>query len=372
MKRKRIAISLIVILALIFVSASSYADEKSELESKLKNANQSVKDAKQEYQDRSAKEQSLAKKISDLEAAILNTENELKDVREDIKKNNKKIDTVTIEVNRFEAEVGTQNSELMDRLRMMYTAGDSSILEVLLNSEDIVDFLSNLDMIQKIHAQDAKLLDELNAKLDAVAQKKAELIQIKEMLNQHKEAEKQKKAKLAEEKKELAAAKAKAHADATEALKDLELMEQASKSIEKELKDLKSHGTYGGGKMGWPVIGSVTSEYGWRIHPISGTRKFHAGIDIAAATGTPIHAAASGTVIKAAYSGGYGNVVIIDHGSGITTLYGHNSSYASSVGKSVKRGDVIAYAGSTGNSTGPHCHFEVRVNGATQNPRNWL
>jgi len=372
MKRKLISISLILILTLTFACVSSYADEKTDLENKLKEAKQDVKDAKQDYQAKRSKELSLAEKISSLEASILKTENELKETKKDIEENNKKIEAVTKEVVQLESEVGTQNSELMGRLRMMYTAGDSSVLEVLLNSEDIVDFLSNLDMIQKIHAQDVKVLDELNAKLDEVERKRAELVLIKETLDQHKQEEKQKRAKLAAEKTELAAAKAEAHAAAEEALEDLESMEQASKSIEKELKELKSRGTYGGGKMGWPVNGSVTSEYGWRIHPITGTRRLHAGIDIAASTGTPVHAAAGGVVVKASYNGGYGNVVIVDHGSGIMTLYGHNSSFAASVGTSVKRGDVIAYAGSTGNSTGPHCHFEVRINGVPQNPRNWL
>jgi murein DD-endopeptidase MepM/ murein hydrolase activator NlpD len=126
--------------------------------------------------------------------------------------------------------------------------------------------------------------------------------------------------------------------------------------------------------MGWPVNGRVTSEFGWRVHPISHARSLHAGIDIAAPTGAPVYAAADGVVVKSqsGWNGGYGNVVIVDHGSGIMTLYGHNSSLASSYGQEVKRGDVIAYVGNTGNSTGPHCHFEVRVNGVPQNPRGWL
>ena len=124
--------------------------------------------------------------------------------------------------------------------------------------------------------------------------------------------------------------------------------------------------------MVWPLSGPITSEFGWRIHPIYGTQKFHSGLDIGGDYGLPIVAAASGVVSDACWISGYGNTVIIDHGGGITTLYGHNQSFAVSVGQSVSQGEVIAYCGSTGNSTGPHCHFEVRVNGSVVSPYGYL
>jgi murein DD-endopeptidase MepM/ murein hydrolase activator NlpD len=132
----------------------------------------------------------------------------------------------------------------------------------------------------------------------------------------------------------------------------------------------------GNGTLSWPCQGTITSEYGWRIRPNYGTKQLHGGIDIAVPTGTPIHAAEDGTVSFAGWKGSYGNAVIIDHGgslgSSVSTLYGHNSSLAVKAGAKVKRGDTIAYAGSTGNSTGPHCHFEVRINGVAKNPRSYL
>ncbi len=122
----------------------------------------------------------------------------------------------------------------------------------------------------------------------------------------------------------------------------------------------------------WPIAARVTSEYGWRIHPIYGTKRLHAGIDLGAGSGTPIAAAAGGTVIQAGWYGGYGNAVIISHGNGISTLYAHQSSIAVSNGQQVGRGETIGYVGSTGNSTGPHLHLEVRVNGSAVNPRGYL
>ncbi|MDR1042503.1 MAG: peptidoglycan DD-metalloendopeptidase family protein [Clostridiales Family XIII bacterium] len=352
----------------------AYADEESELEGKLKDAKRDAKDAKSDYREKKDEEASLGKKIQALTASIRKTEKELKAVENDIKENDDKITAIEGDIQRLDAEVGTQNSDLMDRLRTMYSAGESSILEVLLASENIIDFLTNLDMIQRIHAYDIEVLDELNRKLGLVESKKAELVEVKAALDEQRRVEKEKKAGLAKDKKELIATQAKARAEAAEALDDLEELEAASKSIEAELKKLKSRVSYGGGKMGWPVNGAVSSGFGSRIHPISGSRRMHTGIDISAPTGTPVHAASDGVVVKSAngWNGGYGNIVIIDHGSGITTLYGHNSSLAAAVGATVKRGDVIAYVGSTGNSTGPHCHFEVRVNGTPQNPMGWL
>ena len=129
----------------------------------------------------------------------------------------------------------------------------------------------------------------------------------------------------------------------------------------------------GSGDIIWP-LGSrrVTSLYGWRVHPIFGTSRYHSGIDIAANYGEPIWAAAGGTVIHSGWLGGYGKTIIIDHGGGLTTLYAHNSKLSLGVGATVKRGQTIALAGSTGYSTGPHLHFEVRKFGEPVNPYNYF
>jgi murein DD-endopeptidase MepM/ murein hydrolase activator NlpD len=116
----------------------------------------------------------------------------------------------------------------------------------------------------------------------------------------------------------------------------------------------------------WPVSGVLTSGFGWRWG------RMHEGIDIAVGSGTPVHAAAGGTVIVAGWVGGYGNLVVIDHGGGVATAYGHNTSVAVGVGQAVAQGQVIAYSGSTGHSTGPHVHFEVRVNGSPVDPLGYL
>lgn len=122
----------------------------------------------------------------------------------------------------------------------------------------------------------------------------------------------------------------------------------------------------------WPALGFFSSPYGTRIHPIYGTARFHAGCDISAPTGTDIHATAAGTVITSGWMGGYGNCIEIDHGSGLTTLYGHCSELVAPVGKVVRKGEVVARVGSTGASTGPHVHYEVHIGGEATDPAPYL
>ncbi len=126
------------------------------------------------------------------------------------------------------------------------------------------------------------------------------------------------------------------------------------------------------GRLQRPADGRVTSGYGYRIHPIFGTRRFHAGVDFGGGHGAPIYAAEAGTVVSAGARGGYGMTIVIDHGQGLTTLYAHQSRFAVAAGQRVSRGQVIGYIGATGVATGPHLHFEVRVNGSTRNPMSYL
>ena len=122
----------------------------------------------------------------------------------------------------------------------------------------------------------------------------------------------------------------------------------------------------------WPVRGTITSGFGWRISPFGDGNELHPGVDIAYTMGAPVVATADGEVVASGPAGGYGNLVQIDHGNGIATLYGHNSQLAVNVGQQVKKGQVIAYAGSTGKSTGPHVHYEVRINNTPIDPMKYL
>ena len=179
---------------------------------------------------------------------------------------------------------------------------------------------------------------------------------------------------------ELAAAEREKHStlasiqsDRSDVLAEIEDLEAQSEALAARIRAAQQQSSSsnapvvsGSGQLSWPVSGPVTSGFGVRWG------RMHEGIDIAVGQGTPVHAAAGGTVIYAGWMEGYGNLVVIDHGNGLSTAYGHNSSLASSVGQSVAAGQVIAYSGSTGHSTGPHVHFEVRVNGAPVDPLGYL
>ncbi|GHU64601.1 metalloendopeptidase [Clostridia bacterium] len=351
----------------------------SQLQTELENANKAVGQYKSEYEEAKAKLNSLEAQIAGLEVQIAGTETEISETEALIAEYDAQLAQLAIEIAQLESEVGDQNSMLNQKLRIMYETDDGSLFAVLLGSEGVVDFLSNLEMVKRIHASDRALLDELQAKLDALEEKKAEVQKIEEMLNAQKTVLVNRKAALDADKAELGIARKAAQEIKDAAYEDLVQAEIDSKRIEQELAARYSSLTYGGGPLSWPCMGRITSEFGGRASPGGIGSTNHMGIDIGVSTGTAIHAAADGIVIFAGWSGGYGNFVMVDHGviddgSGraVVTCYAHNSGFAVSVGASVMKGDTIAYAGSTGNSTGPHCHFEVRVNGVPQNPRGWL
>ena len=162
--------------------------------------------------------------------------------------------------------------------------------------------------------------------------------------------------------------------DKAHALEHMRSLQQQSATLAARIRSAQSSSVVVPGPTGqasaagfiWPVHGVLTSGYGWRWG------RMHEGIDLAVGVGTPVVAAAAGTVIVAGWLGGYGNLVVVDHGNGVSTAYGHNTSVTVGVGQSVAQGQLIAYSGNTGHSTGPHLHFEVRINGAPVDPLGYL
>ena len=152
----------------------------------------------------------------------------------------------------------------------------------------------------------------------------------------------------------------------------LDELERISKELEEQIRKRQRAEGLGTGKIIWPARGRISSPFGWRTHPILKSRRFHSGIDIAIPSGTPVQAADSGVVLISGWNGGYGLFVAIDHGKGISTAYAHNSRLLVKEGDEVTKGQTIALSGSTGWSTGPHLHFEVRENGTPVNPLKYL
>ena len=273
---------------------------------------------------------------------------------------------------------------LKKRLVTIYKHGETKYLDVIMNSRNIIDFVSKYYAVQKIAEMDTKTISELKETKTNLEKINNELEEAKAQMKLAKiEAEKQtvvltntrtvyenQKNSLSESEKQLNA--------------QIETYKKQQEELENLIQYTISGSTYelkySGGVMIWPTLESsyITSPYGSRLHPIQGVIKNHDGIDIGGSTGDPVYAAADGIIIYSQFNtGGYGNMVMIDHGLSvdgvkIVTLYAHGDKLLKSVGETVKQGDVIMEMGSTGNSTGPHVHFEVRENGTHVDPKKYL
>ena len=350
-----------------------------DLKSDLSNVRSELDDAKGEY-DAAVKElKELESQIAILEDQIRTKEEEISVTQGQIEENDALLEQLWERINELDIEIFDHGSALNQRLRIMYETSDNSMLAVLLGSESFVDFLTNLEMVRRIHESDKAFMQELEIKLNEIETKRDMAQEIERMLESQRAALQQQKDLLDADKAALAAAQQRVKEIRDKAAEEIRRLEEESKRIQQELLNMTSQwGDYHGGAMAWPVFGPITSPFGMRIHPITGRPTMHTGIDIGCSYGTPVHAGNEGVVIFAGWnSGGYGNLVMIDHGvdtngNMIVTMYAHNSGFAVSVGSIVGRGDIIAYAGSTGNSTGTHVHFEVRANGSPTNPMGWL
>ncbi len=274
---------------------------------------------------------------------------------------------------------------LEKRCRNIYENGQLNYLDVLLGAENFNDFATRVELFKRIIQSDLKLIREIKAEKENINRRQEELKkQREEILVLEKEA-KAKQAVIEERRQEQAGLLYQAEHDRDVALEAIRELEESSNAIKAKIRAIESQRSSGGssgaaeeevrrgtGRFIWPVNGPITSPFGYRNHPIFGRQILHSGIDIGVPTGTVVHAADSGTVILSGWVSGYGYTVIIEHGNGFSTLYAHNSELLVSAGQSVSQGQPIAYAGSTGNSTGPHCHFEVRVHGEPQDPMGYL
>lgn len=287
------------------------------------------------------------------------------------------------------ADLAAEQQVYDDRVVNIYKSGGRvAYLAAFLDMESIADAVSRADMLSSVVQQDKDMLTQIKTLKAKVEEQKAALEQERArvvVLERDQEsvaadleaAADQKQASL----DELVVARAAKQKvlDAAEKQvaaynKQEDELQSESKRIEELLRKASAGQTPkpGNGVLSRPVPGAVTSGFGWRVHPIFHVRKLHTGVDLNAGMGDPIHAADSGTVVAAGWRGGYGKCVIIQHRGSLSTLYGHMSQILVSVGQTVKRGQTIGKVGSTGYSTGPHLHFEVRVNGTPVDPLRYL
>ena len=312
--------------------------------------------------------------IRNYETQIYDTQVEINVLTEDLNATKERVTKVLAELDEIQLKLAEQNEALMSRLRAMYKQGDAGMISVLLGSASMTELLTNVEMMKRITESDADLIESLQGQFEVVTEKKDDLVTLKEELETKQAELDAKKTALNKDMNTVASLKKSIEKNNAALEAQIDAMNAEADALKADILKLQSGGDYTGGVMGWPSRNSnrITDVFGMRLHPILGYWKMHTGIDIGARKETEILCAADGTVIRTASSSGYGNYVMVDHGGGIVTLYAHSCKILCKVGDKVKRGDVLALVGSTGMSTGPHIHFEVRKNGAYQDPLNWV
>lgn len=378
MKSKKIIsiIAIVSLLAFLFVSFIPTitmlvsAETRAELEAKLQKSKQSKQNAEQEIKDLNAQKKAITKEKEELDMQVAEVEGEVNEINAAIAENENQI-------TQQEEKINVYDDEFKERARVMYKYGSISYLDVLFGANDFGDLLYKMQITDRVINHDRDILQQMaDAKAELEEQKAQKEINKEILVNKQSELASKvalRNQKIAEIESDVEAARAQADKEDAE-------MEKIRNQIAAMSQSGQASSTSSGpsvasyGSMQWPSATSryVTSPYGWRFHPIQKRNKLHTGLDIGAASGTPVLAAESGRVIMSSWNGGYGKCVVIDHGGGITTLYGHNSSLLVSVGQQVTKGQTIALVGSTGNSTGPHIHFEVLVNGKHTDPNAYV
>ena len=371
--KRIIAVAAAAMLA--FASFSTvFADELSDSQEQLEQINAQKAQIQKEIKENKNVKQSLNKEIKDLNGQIAIQTNEIQALDISIGMTQERINEALDNLDALEAEIAEQNRSLNARLRAMYKNGDSGFLDVLLGSASISDLMTNMDRVQRIYDQDKEMLKQLETQHELVEAQRQYLRGLQTDLESNQSAVKDKKASLEENKTAVAAKQAEVESN-IEALEELEdALNAEANALVAEILKLQGNGEFVGGAFTWPAPGTsrITSPFGNRLHPILKVNKLHTGIDIGCGSNTTIVAANSGTVIKAAWNNSYGNMIMVDHGGGIVTLYAHLNSFLVSNGDVVAKGQAIAKSGSTGMSTGPHLHFEVRVNGNYVDPTQYV
>jgi murein DD-endopeptidase MepM/ murein hydrolase activator NlpD len=361
----------IIILYSGSIAFAGLADEQQ----RLNQVNQQMKQAESQLKGVKNEKNSLLKELAELNNKLNEAENQLSKVESDIKVTQKELDKLSKELDEAQRKMDERDGLYKQRIRNMYINSGYGYVEVLLDAENFGDLVSRLYLVSKVASYDLSVLEEMKEYRDTVQQKKDQMKEkeLKMLSLKNDLVKKRKEIQLVAASRNDTLRQVQNKEKMLESM--LDELEKTSREIQLTILKLQSKdGSFIGGTFVWPAPGykRITSDFGWRVHPIYKTKKYHSGIDIGVPWGKKIVAAGNGKVIYADWYGGYGQTVMIDHGGGIVTLYAHNSSLKVKTGSIVKAGDTVAIAGSTGLSTGPHLHFEVRKNGEVVNPKPWL
>ena len=316
--------------------------------------------------------------VQEIDEKIQVSEQELSKLNSEVEKLDEEIKKVESELKIKKAEYRKINKQAENVLVSMYEQGNIEYLDVLLGSKNIVDFVSNYFLISEVLQYNIDLVEEAAKQKEEVEKIVKSLEEQKEINIANKKEQQRTSQILQNTKTSREYYMSKLTEKEQQIQKEIEEYKLLMAEVEIEIRKLSVVQSFGedyiGGDMIWPIPGHtrITSQYGMRTHPITGLYSLHTGTDVGAPTGTDFVAMASGVVTKAEYNKYYGNMVILDHGGGVQTLYAHGSEFAVKLGDLVSQGDPVLKVGSTGYSTGPHAHFEIRINGETVNPLDYV
>ena len=378
-KKYKFLFLFIVVFILTSFTFAFAAKSVDELKKQMQQRSDSIKQIEKEINKKQSKVDEEIEKRNNLDLKISAMLDDIEDVEAVIDEKQNEIDAKQAEIDEITDKIEEKDEMLKNRLKIMYEYGTSSYMELLLDSDGLTDLLKRISVVKSVYNYDKNVINEY-------AESKQTLEEAKQLVISEQNEQKEAKSILENKKSDLEGLKSEKQKIIDSLNNDIEALEKEEQkkeddynALKKELEAAMSSSTStasysGNGEFCWPSASSkrITSKYGYRVHPITGKNKLHRGIDIGAGLGTDVLAAESGTVVTAGWNNSYGYYITINHGGGYVTLYAHNSKLLVSKGQKVKRGEVIAKCGSTGNSTGPHIHFEVMLNGQLQNPMNYF
>ncbi|HEY9723328.1 MAG TPA: peptidoglycan DD-metalloendopeptidase family protein [Oscillatoriaceae cyanobacterium] len=390
--------SLLLVFAVTLVGSSSAADarraarhyvsslsiQQRQLHARQYALSQQLSQASARARMLKQKEVHAVGQLTDLQQKLQETSTQLQDSQFRLQRAQVKLTIAERDLMQARAQFRQEQQDSAERLRAIYKDKAQNEWEALLTSPDMTTFLTRYQFFKRITEHDSDMLENLNRTAHVIHEQQRQYAQQRQSVAQLTEEIGDKKLQLAQMTTSQAQLVTQIKSQRQAAESAVEQLQADNQQIENMIQRIVAQERaqsrtpgwvkplQGTGQFNWPLAGFITSPFGYRFHPILHRNIMHAGMDIAAPAGTPIHAADSGVVLYSGWYGGYGQVVIINHGHGLTSLYGHQSKLGCVTGQRVVKGQVIGYVGSTGLSTGPHCHFEIRQNGVPVNPMNYV
>ena len=358
-------------------------DEISQAKEERKKLQQGLSDIKKMVSNLEKSKSSLQNYVKELDSQLMDVEAKIQELKDLIVEKEEEIEQTKKELEEAIAREEQQYEEMKVRIKFMYEKGNQFYLEMMLGASSFGDMLNKAEYVELISTYDRQKLEEFQLNRELIEVCKQELEEEEALLREAKAAVEKEQDNLEvlidSKEKEITAYESDI-ATQEQAIKEYEEyireQDETIAALEKALKEMESSSSlkYDGGMFKWPAPSytSITSPFGWRIHPTLGVNKFHNGVDMGAPGGSPILAAYDGTVAAAGYSSTMGNYIYVNHGSGLVTIYMHASALYVSAGQSVSKGDKIAAVGTTGRSTGNHLHFGVRLNGSYVDPMGYF